>query len=229
MNKIDKKQLDSFIEKEALKILYEEDTFEETIEAETEEEIKNLKNIIDVKRTALGRARDENMRVEINAELKRYKERLDKAEERLKITQNTIEDKKRQERETEEKKSKEGVTADIEMELTEQKHITTPFISKKFKEKALKKRQLIPAKKSTTTTKAEPSIKSKNVWVKFDRNTPNEFFVNFTKRGFVIADTRLSFELLEKALSKKFTITLKNGFVLDSLKMQKILNYKKRL
>lgn len=64
--------------------------------------------------------------------------------------------------------------------------------------------------------------------VKFDTKTDRPFTVNFTERGFSVEDTRLSFETLENALSKNYSITLQNGrgLVLDALKMQKILKYK---
>jgi hypothetical protein len=64
--------------------------------------------------------------------------------------------------------------------------------------------------------------------VKFDTKTDRPFTVNFTERGFAVEDTRLSFETLENALSKNYSITLQNGrgLVLDALKMQKILKYK---
>jgi hypothetical protein len=64
--------------------------------------------------------------------------------------------------------------------------------------------------------------------VKFDTKTSNPFEVRFSERGFLIDDTRLSFEIIETALSKDLQITLKDGkgMVLDAVKMQKILKYK---
>jgi hypothetical protein len=64
--------------------------------------------------------------------------------------------------------------------------------------------------------------------VKFDQNTQAPFDVKFTERGFSINGTRLSFEALENALSKNYTITLNNGkgLSLDAIRMQKILKYK---
>ncbi len=67
--------------------------------------------------------------------------------------------------------------------------------------------------------------------VNFDSKTPNPYQVEFTERGFLIGSTRLSFEVIETALSKNFTITLDNGngLVLDAIKMQKILKYKDKV
>ena len=66
--------------------------------------------------------------------------------------------------------------------------------------------------------------------VKFDTKTKNPFQVKFSERGFSVDDTRLSFELLETAISKNFNITLNGGqgLVLDAVKMQKIMKYKDR-
>ncbi len=67
--------------------------------------------------------------------------------------------------------------------------------------------------------------------VKFEGSTPNPFEVLFSERGFKIGETRLSFETIEEAISKNFTITLDNGsgLVLDAVRMQKILKYKNRI
>ena len=75
---------------------------------------------------------------------------------------------------------------------------------------------------------AQPPVKkSKETVVGFDKST-NPFEVTFSERGFEINGTRLSFELLETALSKEVNIELDKGagLVLDSIKMQKILKYK---
>ena len=83
-------------------------------------------------------------------------------------------------------------------------------------------------------TQMPPAIDSrvqpKIVKVNFDTKTAQPFQVEFSERGFLIGDTRLSFEVIETALSKNFTITLENGagLVLDAIKMQKILKYKDR-
>lgn len=67
--------------------------------------------------------------------------------------------------------------------------------------------------------------KKKAQAVRFNPGLENEYIVTFSERGFVIGDTRLSFEELENALSKEYTITLKDGTVLDPVKMQQIMKY----
>jgi chromosome segregation ATPase len=76
-----------------------------------------------------------------------------------------------------------------------------------------------------------PTAPKKSVLVNFDKSTDQPFQVKFTERGFLIGDTRLSFEILEVAVSKEFNITLNNGtgLVLDAVRMQKILKYKDRV
>lgn len=66
--------------------------------------------------------------------------------------------------------------------------------------------------------------------VAFDVKGKQPFNVKFSERGFDINGTRLSFELLETAASKNFSITLEGGkgLVLDAVRMQKILRYKDR-
>jgi hypothetical protein len=70
--------------------------------------------------------------------------------------------------------------------------------------------------------------KKKPVRVQFDKGTENPFVAEFSERGFLIDGTRLSFETIEDALSKEYTLTLGNGTgrLLDAVKMQKILKYK---
>ena len=76
---------------------------------------------------------------------------------------------------------------------------------------------------------SQPTVKV--LKVNFDAHTQQPFQVEFTERGFLIGSTRLSFEVIETALSKNFTITLDNGYglVLDAIKIQKILKYKNRV
>ncbi len=70
--------------------------------------------------------------------------------------------------------------------------------------------------------------KKPSTTVSFDTKTDKPWKATFSQRGFSVEDTRLSFELLEDAISKNYTITLNNGqgTVLDAVKMQKILKYK---
>jgi len=64
--------------------------------------------------------------------------------------------------------------------------------------------------------------------VKFDSHTASPWEVEFYERGFAINGTRLSFELLEDALSKNLNLVLNKGagLELDAIKMNKILKYK---
>ncbi len=74
-------------------------------------------------------------------------------------------------------------------------------------------------------------IPKKTLKVTFDSKTAQPYEVSFTERGFLIGNTRLSFEVIETALSKNFNITLDGGtgMVLDAIKMQKILKYKDKV
>lgn len=72
----------------------------------------------------------------------------------------------------------------------------------------------------------ESKIRVKPKAVRFNPGLENEYIVTFSERGFLIDDTRLSFEEIESAVSKEYTITLKNGTILDAVKMQQILKYK---
>lgn len=90
-----------------------------------------------------------------------------------------------------------------------------------------------PAPAPATTAAAPapapaPKPSNKVTLVKFDQNSEQPFEVKFSARGFSVDDTRLSFELLEQALSKNFSITLDGGtgMILTPVKMQKIMKYK---
>ena len=76
-----------------------------------------------------------------------------------------------------------------------------------------------------------PKNQKSSFKVQFEKSSGQPFEVFFSERGFRIGDTRLSFETIEDAISKKFNITLDNGngIVLDAVRMQKILKYKNRL
>jgi hypothetical protein len=70
--------------------------------------------------------------------------------------------------------------------------------------------------------------KTGSTTVEFDTKTDRPWKAKFSQRGFSVEGTRLSFELIEDAISKEYTITLGNGqgLVLDGVKMQKLLKYK---
>ena len=86
--------------------------------------------------------------------------------------------------------------------------------------------QVGPESLSSPIAAPKPKIKPKKVI--FDKSTGSPFEVVFSERGFLIEDTRMSFEDLETAISKNYNITLNGGkgTVLDAVKMQKILKYK---
>jgi hypothetical protein len=77
-------------------------------------------------------------------------------------------------------------------------------------------------------TQIPQQTQPKETLVKFDTNTDHPFEVTFSERGFLIGNTRLSFEALENALSKEYDIILEKGtgLALTQVRMQKILKYK---
>lgn len=102
-------------------------------------------------------------------------------------------------------------------------NVAMPIITRGFAEQA-------PAPMQAPLTQAMTPAKKKTTRVMFDKSTGKPFYVDFSERGFSINGTRLSFELIESALSKEFNIVLEqgNGQMLDQVKMQKILKYKDR-
>lgn len=73
-----------------------------------------------------------------------------------------------------------------------------------------------------------PKKSAKPQAVRFNPGLETEYIVTFSERGFLLGDTRLSFEEIENAISKEYIMTLKDGTVLDAVKMQQILKYKDR-
>lgn len=73
--------------------------------------------------------------------------------------------------------------------------------------------------------------KKKPTKVVFDKSSSAPWEVVFSERGFLVGDTRLSFEEIKNALSKSYQIVLDNGsgLVLDGVKMQSILKYEDRV
>lgn len=84
----------------------------------------------------------------------------------------------------------------------------------------------VPSQQVQQTPEARPQRMEKPKAVRFNKGLENEFTIVFSERGFLVGDTRMSFEELEHALSKEYTITTNNGTVLDAVKMQQILKYK---
>ena len=73
----------------------------------------------------------------------------------------------------------------------------------------------------------ENPVKKKPVKVVFDKSSPKSWDVVFSERGFLIDNTRMSFEEIKNALSKGYNIVLNGGkgIVLDAVKMQSIMKY----
>jgi len=82
-----------------------------------------------------------------------------------------------------------------------------------------------------TATADVQTQKKKPVKVIFDKSSSAPWEVIFSERGFLVGDTRLSFEEIKNALSKNYQIVLDggNGLVLDGVKMQSILKYEDRV
>ena len=218
-----KKEIDSFILREASKYLFEEDLTDdvksvdssiEQLEARDKQNKEDIKTYTEKKRDAdknkSAFTNDKDKKI-ANLESEKYAERLKTAKE-------------------DEKRIKDDLK-NLEI-LKKQKEQEKRDTSKQIASGALSEAgQVAPIKKASTTSAAQPTQskeKKPDLVVRFDTNTPTPFTVKFTNRGFVVGNTRLSFELLDKAISKQFSVTLKNGLILTPVKMQKILKYKNR-
>lgn len=218
-----KKEIDSFILREASKYLFEEDLTDdvksvdssiEQLEARDKQNKEDIKTYTEKKRDAdknkSAFTNDKDKKI-ANLESEKYAERLKTAKE-------------------DEKRIKDDLK-NLEI-LKKQKEQDKRDTSKQIASGALSEAvQVAPIKKASTTSAAQPTQskeKKPDLVVRFDTNTPTPFTVKFTNRGFVVGNTRLSFELLDKAISKQFSVTLKNGLILTPVKMQKILKYKNR-
>ena len=76
------------------------------------------------------------------------------------------------------------------------------------------------------TAAPQSQVRVKSKAVRFNKGMKNEYIVTFSERGFLLDGTRMSFEEIQDALSKEYTITLKSGTILDAVKMQQIMKYK---
>jgi predicted nucleic acid-binding Zn-ribbon protein len=213
-----KKEIDNFILREASKYLFEEDLTDDVESIETsisklEDRIEQNKEDIktlDIKKKDADKNKsatpDEHDKRIATIESEKYAERLKTAKEdekRLKDDLKGLEIEKKQKEQSKTETSKQIAAGETVSEAV----------------------QVAPIKKAAPV---KPKPKKKELIVRFDTNTPTPFTVKFTSRGFVVGNTRLSFELLDKAISKQFSVTLKNGLVLTPVKMQKILKYKNR-
>jgi len=89
-------------------------------------------------------------------------------------------------------------------------------------------REALVSENFPQSSEIDSKEQSKPQSVRFNPGLENEYIVTFSERGFLLGSTRLSFEEIESALSKDYTITLKDGVVVDAVKMQQILKYKNR-
>jgi len=95
-------------------------------------------------------------------------------------------------------------------------------ISKIFRDTLLNE-EFPPSHESQEQSRAQSQSGPRKV--RFNKGLENEYLVTFSERGFLIGNTRMSFEELKHALSKRYTITLDDGTILDAVKMQQILKY----
>lgn len=104
-------------------------------------------------------------------------------------------------------------------------------LQKKLREEilsALRESFLIEEFPPSQSLSQQKQVSTKPQAVRFNPGLETEYIVTFSERGFLLGDTRLSFEEIENAISKEYTMTLKDGTVLDAVKMQQILKYKDR-
>lgn len=209
-----KKQIDSFILEEASKYLEEEaqvdnvSSIEDAIELaketlqKTQESLKNLTEKLKTDKQVQTSAVGADYKRMADAQVKITQDQLDLTKELESSAEQRVKDLETQ-REQAIKDAKES-----ESVLEQEVPVSQPAEQPKVVEKKSKKKDMI---------------------VRFDTKTNSPFIVKFTDRGFLVGDTRLSFNLIEKAISKQFSLTLKNGLVLTPVKMQKILKYKNRI
>lgn len=211
-----KRDIDSFILKEASLYLSEDDakvdnvaTLEDAIELakdtleKTTESIKNLTEKLKMDKQVQTSASGADYKKMADAQVKITQDQLDLTRELESSAKQRVIDLENQ-KITAEKSAAES--------LTEQ-------------EKELN----VVSKKVANPVKEMPKAPKKDLIVRFDTKTNFPFIVKFTDRGFLVGDTRLSFDLIERAIAKQFSLTLKNGLVLTPVKMQKILKYKNRI
>ena len=226
---VTKKQLDYFILKESFKvfkdIIKEEegtDFFATDSIAQDEAIVQAEKRLIqkknDIKeidirkkmhQSSISKMIDPTDRAIETLQAKKFEERLKVAKEELNDLTSKIEDLKKA-KSNSEKLNKSKEKTEKQMSVQQGSEIGEA---------------LTPLGKSVGT---KPKPKKRELVVRFDTNTAAPFTVKFTSRGFVVGNTRLSFELVEKAISKQFSITLKTGLILTPVKMQKLLKYKNR-
>lgn len=218
--------------KESLKYIFEEEDIYSTEELEnlldsSDKELKRTKNLIDAENAYLSKIQDLDLKKSSNIKIQDLKQNLTNAQKNNDMIKKAIEVKKNAQKSMEMKQKQEKSVLNKMEPQTEVNEAEGQVVNKVVKNAPPIQKQVSPVKTQPPVVNAAPSNKKTYV-VKFDQNTESPYEVSFSQRGFLIGDTRLSFELIEKALSKGFTITLKNGFVLNPVRMQKIIKYKDR-
>tara|TARA_B100000900_G_C20468728_1_gene670394 strand:- start:138 stop:776 length:639 start_codon:yes stop_codon:yes gene_type:complete len=209
-----KKDIDSFILKEASMYLSEdaeadnvssiEDAIvlaKETLQ-KTKESLKNLTEKLKTDKQVQTSAVGADYKKMADAQVKITQDQLDLTKELVSSAENSLSDLESQKQQAIEDQKNSAVT---EQESLDANKVESPI------------------------KKQEPEPKKKDMIVRFDTKSNSPFLVKFTDRGFLVGDTRLSFSLIQKAISKQFSLTLKNGLILTPVKMQKILKYKNRV
>jgi DNA repair exonuclease SbcCD ATPase subunit len=227
---LSKKEIEEFILSEAKKYINEQEesiSVEEDIEKAkkalnmAEENHKNLMNQLTTAKNSASQIQGSTEKstlsrkmANINVDIKKID--LKQSEETKKALEDRIKDLEKFKKESEKNttKAEVSISENVFNNLSNQKE---KLVSKK-----------VTPSKVQSSKEVQKKPQKKDLIVKFDKKTANPFNVKFTTRGFLVGGTRLSFELLEKAISKNFSITLDNGLVLTPVKMQKIMKYKNR-
>tara|TARA_R110001606_G_scaffold92923_2_gene206293 strand:+ start:656 stop:1291 length:636 start_codon:yes stop_codon:yes gene_type:complete len=207
-----KKDIDSFILKEAASHLFEADSNVDNVSSledaialskdtleKTKESLKNLTEKLKMDKQVQTSATGADYKKMADAQVKITEDQLDLTKELESSAQQRV--------------------LDLEGQKVE---------AEKVASQSLDEQGVESVDVNTKPVSESPKIEKKDIIVRFDTKTNSPFLVKFTDRGFLVGDTRLSFGLIEKAISKQFSLTLKNGLILTPVKMQKILKYKNR-
>jgi hypothetical protein len=213
-----KKNIDSFILKEAALYLSEDEDKDAKVDnvASLESAIELAKETLEKTKESLKNLTEKlkmDKQVQTSASGADYKKMADS---QVKITQDQLN------LTGELLSSAEQRVRDLESQKVEAEKVASESLSEQEVESVENKPN------NTNAVVEKPKVNKKDLIVRFDTKTNSPFIVKFTDRGFLVGDTRLSFGLIEKAISKQFSLTLKNGLILTPVKMQKILKYKNR-
>ena len=207
-----KKDIDSFILKEAASHLFEADANVDNV-SNLEDAIALAKDTLEKTKESLKNLTEKlkmDKQVQTSATGADYKKM---AYAQVKITEDQLDLTKELESSAQQR------VVDLEGQKAEAEKVASQSLSEQDVESV---------NVNAKAVSESPKIEKKDIIVRFDTKTNSPFLVKFTDRGFLVGDTRLSFGLIEKAISKQFSLTLKNGLILTPVKMQKILKYKNR-